>query len=77
MTNYERNKRNTITGAFSQYVANKLMYATTTFRIKPDGSTCWLLDGNEIEDKDFRNTYPIGLINKCKGDRLDSRQNIF
>ena len=77
MTNYERNRRNTSTGAFIQYAANKDMYQRTTFRIREDGSTCWLLHGIEIEDKDFKATYPIGLINKCKGERLDSRQNIF
>ena len=77
MTNYERNRRNTSTGAFIQYVANKDMYQRTTFRIREDCTTCWLLDGEEIDDKEFRNLYPIGLINKVAGTRLDSRQNWF
>ena len=77
MTNHERNRRNNSTEAFSQYVKNKLMYATTTFRIREDGSTCWLLNGSEVEDKEFKEAYPIGLINRVKGERLDSRQNIY
>lgn len=76
-SNYELNRKNISNGAFAAYVANKGMYSRTTFRIREDGSTCWLLDGNEIDDKDFKNLYPIGLINKTKGTRLDSRQNIF
>ena len=63
-------------GCYSAYVRNKEMRQKATFRIREDGSTCYLFDGHELAVKDFEGAYPVGLIDRSKG-HLDCRQNYY
>jgi len=77
MTKNERNKQNVSNGAFSRYYERKLMYSKTTFRVKEDGSTCYIHEGKEVDVMDFRAMFPIGLFSKGKDSvKLDPRQRI-
>jgi len=54
------------------------MHQKVTFRIKCDGSTCYVLNGVEMPPNQFRELYPIGNINKSRyPDRADPRHRIF
>ncbi len=77
MTTASRTKNQTYFGAFSKYVRNKEQHQRNTFRINPDGSTVWLINGGEMPDEVFKEMYPIGLINRTGATHLDSRQHIY
>jgi len=77
MTRYERGKKDASNGSFAKYVERKAMYHRTTFRIREDGSTVYLFKGQELSPNEFKALFPIGLINRSRHPRLDSRQNIY
>jgi len=78
MTKHEKTKANVSNGAFSKYVERKQMHQKVTFRIKCDGSTCYVLNGLEMSENQFRELYPIGLIDRSRHtNRADPRQSLI
>ena len=77
MTKHERNKQNVSHGAYSRYCERKAMHYKTTFRVREDGTTCYLFEGKEVDAMTFRSMLPIGLFSKGKDSiKLDPRQRI-
>jgi len=64
MNKYEKNKANLSNGNFARYVERKKMHSTTSFRIKCDGSTCYVVGGVEMPESQFKAMFPIGLIDR-------------
>ena len=64
-------------GAWANYVMTKRNRANYTCRIDCEGECYYLVDGQQLSEQEFNNLFPIGLIDRSKGERLDSRQRIF
>jgi len=61
---------------FADYCNRKRERQNYSFRIDCSGGY-YLVNGQRMEENEFNNLFPIGLIDQAKGERLDSRQNIF
>lgn len=76
MTKADRTKQLPFNGVVIQYCQNKRERQNHTFRIDETGRGYYLVNGVEMDEKDFNNAYPIGLIDRSKG-HLDTRQLYF
>jgi len=63
-------------GSWAEYCHIKRSRNNYTYRIDCTGGY-YLVNGQRMEESEFNNLFPIGLIDRSKGDRLDSRQRIF
>lgn len=78
MTKHDKTKANVSNGAFAKYQERKAMHQKVNFRIKCDGTTCYVFNGLEMAENAFKALFPIGLINKSLyPDRADPRQRIY
>jgi len=73
----QRNYRCHRSGAITTYLQNKAAYEKTTFRIKENGEGIYLMDGEEIPEKKFRELHPIGLIDFSKHGLIDGRRSFY
>lgn len=78
MTKHDKTKANVSNGSFAKYAERKKMYSTTSFRIKCDGTTCYVVGGVEMPESQFKSLFPVGLIDRSRySTRADPRQRII
>ena len=76
MTKGQRSKPLIGNGAWAEYCNRKRERNNYTYRIDCTGGY-YLINGERVEESEFNQLFPIGLINRSLHDRLDCRQNIF
>lgn len=72
----DRSKRLNGNGAWAQYCNRKRERNDYTYRIDCTGGY-YLINGERIEESEFNQLFPIGLIDRSTHTRLDCRQNLF
>ena len=76
LTKGERSKPLIGNGAWLSYATNKRERQNYTFRIDCSGGY-YLVNGQRMEESEFNQMLPIGLINRSTHSHLDSRQRIY
>ena len=63
-------------GAWAKYCNIKRERQNYSYRFDCTGGY-YMVNGERVEESEFNNLFPIGLINRSTHTRLDSRQNLF
>lgn len=75
-TSAERTKPLKGNGAWLEYNHTKRERQNYTYRIDCTGGY-YLVNGQRVEESEFNNLFPIGLIYRSNHHHLDSRQNFY
>lgn len=76
MTKGDRSKPLHGNGAWAAYCQTKRERQNHTYRIDCTGGY-YLVNGQRVEESEFNAMFPIGLINRCTHEHIDSRQKLF
>ena len=59
----------------TEYVTNSNKRMFTPFRVKPDGSMFYIVDGEEVPKDEFEKQYPVRIIPTKALNNIDKRQH--